>query len=160
MWAPWREEYVKKVDKFEGCFLCHYLERKDKLENLILHRGRHSFIVLNRYPYNNGHIMIAPFRHIGNFEDLKEEEIKEIFLLAKKIIPVLKRVYQPHGFNLGINLGRCAGAGLVDHFHLHIVPRWDGDTNYMPVTGGTKVIPEALEKSYRKIKYEIRNTKL
>ena len=128
---------------------------KDELNSLILYRAKYSFIILNRYPYSNGHLMIVPFQHTGNLEDLSDEELKEIFLLARKIIPILKKVYKPHGFNLGINLGRCAGAGLVDHLHLHIVPRWEGDTNYMPVVGATKVISESLKESYRRIKNAI-----
>jgi len=152
LWAPCRKEYVSKIGKEKGCFLCQVLQKEDGPENLILHRGKHSFIILNLYPYNNGHLMVAPLRHIGNFEELKEEELQEIFTFSQKLIPVLKKVYNPQGFNLGINLGRCGGAGLIGHFHLHIVPRWEGDTNFMLVTGKTKVIPESLEESYKEIK--------
>ena len=152
LWAPWREEYVKKADNLKECFLCHYLTLKDGVKNLILYRGANSFIILNRYPYNNGHLMIAPIRHVGKLEELKEKELIELFSLIPKIILVLKKTYHPHGFNLGMNLGRCAGAGIKDHLHVHIVPRWEGDTNYMTVLSGTKVIPEALEESYKKIK--------
>lgn len=155
LWAPWRREYVKNVDKVKGCFLCNCLKIKNESQDLILYKGENSFIILNRYPYNNGHLMIVPFKHTGNIEDLGEEETKEIFLLAKKIIPILKEVYNAQGFNVGLNLGRCAGAGVIDHLHLHIVPRWEGDTNYMAVTSKTKVIPESIEESYRKIKSAI-----
>ena len=152
LWAPWRKEYIEQIGKEQGCFLCQELEKKDSAENLILYRGKHSFIILNRYPYSNGHVMVAPLRHTGNFEKLKGKELQEICILSQKLIAVLKKVYNPQGFNLGINLGRCAGAGLVDHIHQHIVPRWEGDTNYMLVTGKTKVIPEDLEESYKQIK--------
>ncbi len=155
LWAPWRGKYVQKVDKFKGCFLCHYLKVKDGRKSLILYRTKHSFVILNRYPYNNGHLMIASTKHTGDLVDLNDEEIREIFLLVRKIISILKKVYHPHGFNIGLNLGRCAGAGVVDHLHIHIVPRWEGDTNYMPVVGATKIIPESLEESYRRIKSEI-----
>jgi ATP adenylyltransferase len=158
LWAPWREDYVKNVDKLKGCFLCNCLKTKSELKNLIVYKGKHSFIVLNRYPYNNGHLMIAPFKHIGNIEDLSEDEAKEIFLLGRKIIPILKEVYNAQGFNVGLNLGRCAGAGVVDHLHLHIVPRWEGDTNYMPVVGATKIIPESIEESYKRIKSAIQKS--
>ena len=152
LWAPWRKEYIKQIGKEQGCFLCQELEKEDSAENLILYRGKYSFIILNRYPYSNGHVMVAPLRHTGNFEELKKEELQEIFTLSQKLIAALKKVYNPQGFNLGINLGRCAGAGLIDHLHLHIVPRWEGDTNYMLVTGNTKVIPESLEEGYKQIK--------
>lgn len=155
LWAPWRGKYVKSIGKFKGCFFCHYLKVKNGHKSLILYRAKYSFIILNQYPYNNGHLMIAPLRHTGNLEKLSDEEIKEIFLLARRMIPILKKVYKSHGFNIGLNLGRHAGAGVIDHLHVHIVPRWEGDTNFMPVVGATKVIPESLEESYRKIKSEI-----
>lgn len=155
LWAPWRGKYVKNIGKFKGCFLCHYLKVKDGSKSLILYRAKHSFVILNRYPYNNGHLLIASNKHTGDLTKLSEAEVAEIFLLARKIIPILKKIYHPHGFNIGLNLGRHAGAGVADHLHLHIVPRWEGDTNYMPVLGATKVIPESLEESYRRIKSTI-----
>ncbi len=158
LWAPWRGEYVKSVKKIKGCFLCQSLKLKDSSKSLIPYKGKYSFIILNKFPYNNGHILISPVRHIKNFEDLSNEETNEIFSLAKSIIPVLKKVYHPQGFNVGLNLGACAGTSVANHIHLHIVPRWEGDTNYMPVIGKTKIIPESLEESCRKIKSEMQKS--
>lgn len=156
LWAPWRGKYVKNVGKVKGCFLCEHLKLKDACKSLVLYKGKHSFIILNRFPYNNGHLMIAPNKHLKNLEDLSDEEANEIFSLVRKIIPILKKAYRPQGFNVGINLGACAGTSVEAHLHLHIVPRWEGDTNYMPVIGETKIIPESLQESYKIIKNEIR----
>lgn len=155
LWAPWRGKYVKNIDKVKGCFLCHAVKSKDDCKSLIPYRAKHSFVILNRYPYNNGHLLIAPIKHVKNLEDLNEKEVNELFLLVRKIIPILKKIYHPQGFNMGLNLGACAGTSVEDHLHLHIVPRWEGDTNFMPVVGATKIIPESLEESYRRIKSEI-----
>lgn len=149
---------MKKAGKVKGCFLCKYLKLKDMRKSLILYRGKHSFIILNRFPYNNGHLMIAPNRHLKNLEDLSEKEANEIFSLVRKIIPIFKKAYRPQGFNIGLNLGICAGTSVADHMHIHIVPRWEGDTNYMPVIGETKIIPESLQESYKIIKNEIRRS--
>lgn len=151
LWAPWRREYVTKADSKE-CFLCEALKKVDGEENLILKRGKWSFIILNRFPYNSGHLMVAPLRHEGELLRLTQEEKKEIWELMELSLKLLSKVYNPHGFNIGINIGRPAGAGLITHFHLHIVPRWEGDTNFLPVFSQTKVIPEALEESYRRLK--------
>lgn len=158
LWAPWRGKYVANVGKIKGCFLCQHLKLKDTRKSLILYKGKHSFIILNKFPYNNGHLMIVPIKHMKNLEDLGDEELNEIFSLARRIIPILKKVYRPQGFNIGMNLGVCAGTSVAEHMHLHIVPRWKSDTNYMPVIGGTKIIPESLEESYRKIKSEVQRS--
>lgn len=154
LWAPWRMEYILGAKK-GGCFFCQSLREKNGSKNLILYRGEKCLVILNRFPYNNGHLMVAPFRHIGKLESLKEEELKEMFSLAQKLIPLLKETLNPQGFNLGINLGKVAGAGVRGHLHLHIVPRWEGDTNFMPVLSRTKVIPENLAETYRKLKEAI-----
>ncbi len=147
IWAPWRIEYIK-AEKPAGCILCDKpKENKDK-ENYILYRGKKNFIILNSYPYNPGHLLIAPYRHIGNLEELTEAERNEHYELVSRSIAMLKKVMKPAGFNIGANLGKVAGAGIEDHFHSHIVPRWQGDNNFMPVLGEVKVIPQALADTY------------
>ena len=151
IFAPWRIGYIQAT-KDEGCILCDLPREERDEENLILHRGKSSFIIMNRYPYNPGHLMIAPYKHVGVIEELDTGEIYEIIDLCKLAIRVIKSCMEPDGFNIGMNLGRIAGAGIDDHIHLHIVPRWSGDTNFMPVLAGTDVIPEALEETYKKLK--------
>jgi ATP adenylyltransferase len=147
IWAPWRIEYIK-AEKPAGCILCDKpKENKDK-ENYILYRGKKNFVMLNSFPYNPGHLLIAPYRHVGNLEELTETERNEHYELVSRSIAVLKKVMKPAGFNIGANLGKVAGAGIADHFHSHIVPRWQGDNNFMPVLGEVKVIPQALEDTY------------
>lgn len=145
LWAPWRLEYVAQADEQEGCVLC--TEAAGGLpshESLRVHDGTAAIALLNKYPYSSGHLMIAPRRHVGALGDLTDDEAIEIHRLAVAGIDVLARVYAPGGFNLGWNLGRAAGAGIADHVHLHVVPRWAGDTNFMPVLADVKVIPEHL----------------
>jgi len=150
LWAPWRMEYIKS-GKTEGCIFClKPRENRDK-ENLILYRGEKSFIILNRYPYNNGHLMVAPYRHLSELEMLDRDEMTEIMMLLSKSIVALKKEYNPNGFNVGVNIGRAAGAGIEDHIHFHVVPRWVGDTNYMPVLSETKVLPQLLQETYEKL---------
>ena len=151
LWAPWRIEYIK-MEKYEGCFLCDYPRRGNDDETFIVWRGQHVFIILNRYPYNSGHVLIAPYRHISGVEDLKEEEILEMWEAISIIINAMKQVMKPHGFNIGFNLGQAAGASIYDHLHLHVVPRWSGDTNFMPVISNTKVISEGLKETYKSLK--------
>ncbi len=150
LWAPWRLEYIAG-QREEGCIFCNRLAATDDRHNLILARGRLSFVIMNKFPYNNGHIMVAPIRHTADFDSLQTDEILEIFSFAKTFSGVLWKVMKPHGFNLGLNLGKTAGAGVEDHLHVHIVPRWDGDTNFMPVIGGVKVISEHIQSSYDKL---------
>ncbi len=150
LWAPWRMKYIVGA-KSKGCLFCQKAkENKDK-ENYLVYRGKKGFIILNTFPYNNGHLMVVPYKHTSCFEDLGEEELIEIGRLIKKSVAILKKSLNPQGFNIGANLGRIAGAGIEDHIHIHIVPRWEGDTNFMPVMGKTKVIPELLEDTYKKL---------
>jgi ATP adenylyltransferase len=150
VWAPWRIEYIK-AEKPAGCIFCDKpKENKDK-KNYILYRGKKNFIMLNSYPYNPGHLLVAPYRHIGNLEGLTEIERNEHYELVSRSIVVLKKVLKPIGLNIGANLGRVAGAGIEDHFHSHIVPRWQGDNNFMPVLGDAKVIPQALADTYNSL---------
>jgi len=149
LWAPWRMEYILGKRK-RGCFFCRKLKEKESKKNLILYQGEHVFVVMNRYPYTNGHLMVAPKRHCLKLEQLDNNELKELFDLLKASVRVLKASSHPHGFNIGMNIGKMGGAG-EGHLHLHIVPRWAGDTNFMPVIGKTKIISEYLEKTYEKL---------
>jgi ATP adenylyltransferase len=148
VWAPWRIDYIRAA-KPSGCILCDLPKEKQDKKNYILYRGKKNFIMLNSYPYNPGHLLIAPYRHISGLEELTEAERNEHYELVSRSIVVLRKVLKPAGFNLGANLGRVAGAGIEDHFHSHIVPRWQGDNNFMPVLGEAKVIPQALEDTYQ-----------
>ena len=136
----------------EGCFLCAKPRQANDAENLVLARGEFAFVVLNRFPYNTGHLMVAPYRHIGDLTALPAEVSADLWRLTQRAVAALQREYRPDGFNLGMNLGRVAGAGLPDHLHLHVVPRWNGDTNFMPITADTKVLPEALGRTYARLR--------
>jgi ATP adenylyltransferase len=150
LWAPWRLEYVGSADEQEGCFLCAALEQPDE-EGLVVRRGERAFVLLNKFPYASGHLLVAPVRHTGEFAELDDEEALELHRLAADGIAALADTYRPEGYNLGWNLGRVAGAGLLDHVHLHVVPRWSGDTNFMPVLADVKVLPEHLEETRRRL---------
>ena len=147
LWAPWRVDYILSEKKSE-CFLCRIFNEKKDRENLLLVRGKTCAVLMNRYPYNSGHLMVAPYRHIAGLDHFTPEETLEMAALTSRAVAVLRKVMIPQGFNIGYNLGEVAGAGLKDHLHQHIVPRWTGDTNFMPVLGGPRVIPEALEATY------------
>jgi ATP adenylyltransferase len=150
LWAPWRLEYIESADEAAGCVFCAALAADDE-DALVLHRGRRAFALLNRFPYASGHLMVAPARHVGDFGELDDSEVLEVHRLASAGIGALAQVYSPQGFNLGWNLGRVAGAGILDHVHLHVVPRWAGDTNFMPVLADVKVLPEHLHETRRKL---------
>lgn len=158
LWAPWRIEYIKESQKPKvknqksKCFLC--MKNKGNTDNYVVFKGKNAFIMMNRYPYNPGHLMIAPYRHIGLIEKCNEQETREMFKLLQKSVVVLKKVMKPDGFNIGINLGYVAGAGVPGHIHIHIIPRWLGDTNFMPIVSNTKIINEELVKMYHKLKKE------
>jgi ATP adenylyltransferase len=157
IWAPWRIGYVLQAEEKDGCFLCEKPKEDNDEPNLILLRGKSNFIILNSFPYNPGHLMIVPYRHIGHLDRLSDEEAKEHFELVKRSLRLLTEVIKPAGFNIGMNLGKVAGAGVDDHVHTHIVPRWQGDTNFMPVISDTKVLPEALAETYKKLKDGLHN---
>lgn len=150
LWAPWRLDYVRS-SKENGCFLCHAMAGKDDRANLILKRGVTCCVIINRYPYNNGHLMICPFRHVSSLSDMTSDERLETMNLTTEAVTALTGAMHPDGFNIGINLGQAAGAGLVDHIHTHIVPRWGGDTNFMPVFSDTKVVPQSLDDLWREL---------
>jgi ATP adenylyltransferase len=150
IWAPWRLAYVKDAAKGgdEGCIFCSKPAADDDEANLIVHRGELCFVILNLFPYTNGHMMIAPYEHVAAIEEVEAEALAEMMALAQQGIRALDDVYAPHGYNVGFNQGRVAGAGVEHHIHLHVVPRWGGDTNFMPVLGDTRVLAQSLEDSY------------
>lgn len=150
LWAPWRMVYIQKADE-PGCFFCRDLAEARDAENLIVRRGTRCFCVMNRYPYNVGHLLVAPNAHKARLDQLDDAELLEFWTLTRDMQALLERVMQPQGFNLGVNLGRVAGAGVEGHIHLHIVPRWNGDTNFMPVVADTKVMPEALSALHARL---------
>ena len=151
LWAPWRLEYIQSADELEGCLFCLAAEDGDDEEKLVVHRGSWALVLLNKYPYASGHLMVAPYRHVGDFAELENEEALEIHRLGGQGIGALAQTYAPQGYNLGWNLGRIAGAGVVDHVHMHLVPRWAGDTNFMPVLADVKVMPEHLAETRRRL---------
>ena len=151
LWCPWRMEYIQSEKHKEKCVFCGELSRHDGPENLIIYRGRRAFVILNRFPYTSGHLMIVPFDHKDSLEQLDPETRAEIMELTAQSMVILRQVYRPHGFNIGINIGAAAGAGVLDHIHLHVVPRWGGDTNFMSTLADTRVVPEALEETYVRI---------
>jgi ATP adenylyltransferase len=151
LWAPWRLEYVQSAGEQNGCIFCAAAESSDDETYLVVHRGERAFVILNKFPYSSGHLLVAPYRHGPNFGDLTDDEALEIHRLGAQGLEALKAVYKPDGYNLGWNIGRIAGAGVPDHGHLHVVPRWAGDTNFMPVLGDVKVIPEHLSATRRRL---------
>jgi ATP adenylyltransferase len=150
LWAPWRLEYISSADDQPGCVFCAAVDGDDE-ERLVVHRGPRTIVLLNKFPYASGHLMVAPRRHVAEFGELEDEEALEVHRLASAGMGALAATYGPQGYNLGWNLGRIAGAGVVDHVHLHVVPRWAGDTNFMPVLADVKVMPEYLEDARRKL---------
>lgn len=149
LWAPWRIKYVSAKNK--GCIFCKAARSRDDKRNLVVERGKTGFAVLNIFPYNNGHVMVAPLRHVGNLESLKGEEAPELSKLVISVKQKLDLCFNPDGYNIGLNLGRVAGAGFPGHLHIHIVPRWKGDTNFMPAVAGTKVISQSLNELFQKL---------
>ena len=149
LWAPWRIKYI--LGKKEGCIFCDKVkENKDK-ENYVLLRGKNGFVMLNTFPYTNGHLMVAPYRHVPDLDGLEESELGELMRLVKTCTQILKKALNPEGFNIGANLGKVAGAGVEGHIHIHIVPRWEGDTSFISTVGETKIIPESLDDTYKKL---------
>ncbi|UCD99228.1 MAG: HIT domain-containing protein [Chloroflexota bacterium] len=153
IWSPWRMTYIQRQKEEEkGCVFCAAQDLPDGLENLILHRGRETFVILNRFPYTSGHLMVVPYIHNASISGLSGSTRAELMELANQIISVLSKEYQAQGFNIGVNIGEAAGAGITDHVHLHVVPRWSGDTNFMSSLGETRVLPETLEDTYQRLK--------
>jgi len=155
LWSPWRYAYIASAGqngKAASCVLCIGDDPAHDRDRLVVHRGNRNFIILNLFPYTSGHLMVAPYEHLSSVVDASTEQTAEMMDLAKRAIATLTRVYDPQGYNVGMNLGHVAGAGVRDHFHLHVVPRWAGDANFMTITGETRVLPEELSTTYRKIK--------
>ena len=150
IWAPWRIEYIQ-MEKPEGCILCQKPLENNDTSNYILYRGDKNFVIMNNFPYNPGHLMVAPYRHVATLDELNSEELHEHFEIVSRSIKVLRKAFNPGGFNIGINMGKVAGAGIEDHVHTHIVPRWPGDTNFMPVISDTRAIPQALAETYEQL---------
>ncbi len=148
LWAPWRNVFIK-IRKIKGCIFC--IKSKDNKNEFIIKKSRHSFAILNIYPYNNGHIMVSPFRHVKDLKGLNDEELLDIIKLTRDMQKLLEKKLKPHGFNIGINTGKVAGAGYKDHLHIHVVPRWKGDSNFMPVIADSKVMPQSLKELYNLI---------
>jgi ATP adenylyltransferase len=147
-------EYIENHDKEEGCVFCNALSKTDSAENLIAFRGASAFVILNRYPYTSGHLMVIPFEHQATLEELDSATRAEMMELTTRCTTILKKIYNPQGFNIGVNMGEAAGAGVLGHVHIHIVPRWKGDTNFMSTVGETRVLPEELESTYNRVKNE------
>jgi ATP adenylyltransferase len=154
LWAPWRMEYIAQAREGEdqGCLFCEKPKEGDDQKALIVARSEKSFAMLNRYPYNSGHLMVAPFRHVGELEEVEDDESLDMQKLLQRCIKALKEAMQPDGFNIGLNLGVVAGAGIPGHLHWHVVPRWQGDTNFMPTVAETKVLPQVVEETYAKLR--------
>lgn len=149
-------DYIENNDKEEGCVFCNAQAMEDSAENLIAHRGEHACVILNRFPYTSGHLMVIPFQHVASLEELNPETRAEMMELASQCTTALKNIYRPQGFNVGVNMGEAAGAGVPGHVHIHIVPRWKGDTNFMSTVGGTRVLPEALEVTFERVRNEFK----
>jgi len=153
LWAPWRMKYIREFSKLgrKGCIFCEAVSGKDE-EHLVVYRSKYSIAMLNLYPYNTAHVMVAPKRHVPRPNLLSDDELLDLYKLVNMVIEALDREYSPHGYNVGINLGRVAGAGVEAHLHVHIVPRWEGDTNFMPVVANVKVIPEDIRETFRRVR--------
>jgi len=153
LWTPWRREFIESAadEPPVDCFLCAMPELGDDRKALVVYRSERVFVILNRYPYNSGHVLVAPFAHAGDLAALDSTIAAELMHVTQRTVDTLTRVYRPHGFNVGMNIGRPAGAGVPDHLHMHIVPRWSGDVNFMPVLSDTKVLPETLDQTYDRL---------
>ena len=152
LWAPWRMSYLNEAEPVTGCVFCVRAREDQDERNLIIHRSEHCFVILNLYPYNSGHVMVVPYTHTGDITTLPAEVCNDVFATAQAAVTVVGNSMHPGGFNLGMNQGEAAGAGIADHVHLHVVPRWAGDTNFMPVLAGAKVMPEALTDTAEKLR--------
>jgi ATP adenylyltransferase len=151
LWAPWRMAYIDQNSRAMDCVFCDKFQTEDRRQSLLLALTPHSMVMLNKYPYNNGHLLLAPKRHEKNLSDLSAEEYGDLSEALRRSVDIIRRVLNPGGINLGMNLGKCAGAGIEDHLHWHVVPRWEGDTNFMPVVGETRVMPQHLLDSYDRL---------
>jgi ATP adenylyltransferase len=154
LWTPWRYAYVTSIDKTPGCIFCD-LQKREDAEAYIVHRGRQNFIIINSFPYTSGHVMVVPYAHLDELQKLPSETASEMIELCRRMEGVLRALYRPEGINLGMNLGKAAGAGVAGHVHMHVLPRWTADSNFMGTVGETRVLPEALETTYQRIKEQL-----
>jgi ATP adenylyltransferase len=152
LWTPWRYQYITKPEEQGICVFCAAAAAGDDARTFVVHRAPRSFTILNRYPYTSGHLMVVPYDHVASLDDLADETLTEMMLQARDAERHLRTVYRPEGLNIGMNLGRCAGAGIAGHVHLHVLPRWTGDSNFMTVTGETRVVPEELETTWKRLR--------
>jgi len=152
LWTPWRYSYISTVDQTDGCVFCNLLGAGDDEKALIVHRGQHNFIVLNAFPYTSGHVMVVPFEHVDRLNLLSEPAAAEMMALSRRLEAVLTDLYRPNGINLGMNIGKAAGAGVAGHIHMHVLPRWIADASFITVVAETRVLPESLEETYRRLK--------
>jgi ATP adenylyltransferase len=152
LWTPWRYRYVASAAKVEGCVFCRAVASQDDVQTLVVWRGKKNFVILNRYPYTSGHIMVVPYEHQADLKALDPETLGEMMALVQRVQRAFETLYRPDGYNLGMNLGRAAGAGIADHLHMHVLPRWMGDTNFMTTVGETRVQPEELETTYERLR--------
>ena len=156
LWAPWRMTYLNKdKDVTSGCLFCNKLDNDPSEDNLVIYQGKHVGIMLNKYPYNNGHLLLVPNKHVSSLEDLSDQVVSELAVLNKVAIRSLRSIYNPDGFNVGINIGEAAGAGIPDHIHMHILPRWSGDTNFITTIAEARVIPEEMRTTYYKLRQAV-----
>lgn len=159
LWAPWRINYITNNAKEKKCLFCKVKKARDNQKNLVVFRSKLCFVMLNLFPYNNGHLMVSPYRHISNVSDLNKEEMVDLFKAVALMEKILTKTIKSQGYNIGINSGKVAGAGLAGHLHIHLVPRWQGDTNFMPIVAETKVISQSLQELYKLLRKEIIKTK-
>ena len=152
IYSPWRKEYFDRDKNNPACVFCEAAKQPDNPENLIIFRGKLAFVILNRFPYTSGHLMVVPYMHSKDLADLPDDTLLEMMQLTQKAVRVLGQEYQPQGFNIGMNLGAIAGAGITEHLHMHVVPRWQGDANFVSVIGQTRVLPETLEETYQRMR--------
>jgi ATP adenylyltransferase len=152
LWTPWRYRYIADAAKAEGCIFCEAVAANDDRKTFIVFRAKRNYIILNRFPYTSGHVMVVPYEHVGDFSAADSDTVCEMILLAQRVRGALEKSYHPEGYNLGMNLGRAAGAGVLGHLHLHVLPRWSGDSNFMTVVGETRVEPEDLSTTYEKLR--------
>jgi ATP adenylyltransferase len=155
LWTPWRYSYITGADKATGCIFCEKAQESDDRKNLIVHRAKHCFIILNAFPYTSGHVMVVPYEHVDQLTRLPADAAAEMMSLAQRMETVLREIYSPDGLNVGMNIGKSAGAGIAAHVHMHILPRWIGDTSFMTTVGETRVLPETLEVTYERIRQKL-----
>jgi len=158
LWTPWRYQYVTQAQDSGVCVFCAAAQSGDDAQTLVVHRGAHNLVIVNRYPYCSGHVMVVPYQHVATLAELSDEALVEMVLLARECEKHLRATYRPDGVNLGMNLGKSAGAGIAGHLHLHALPRWTGDTNFMTVVGETRVVPESLEVTWEKLRAAFQKT--